>query len=73
MKSRSRSNAGSNAGLMAAATMSGAGSGVICVQGDNSMMCQLKRVVSTVQGIVFLLFVLFFVYYLFRNRKNIFG
>ena len=73
MKSRSRSTTGSNAGLMAGAAMSGAGSGVICLQDDSSFVCQVKRVVGTVQGVVYLLFVLFLIYYVVQNRKNIFG
>ena len=72
-RGRGKSNAGQNAALMGGAAMSGAGSGVICLPGDNSFVCQMKRVVGTVQGVVFLLFVLFLVYYVWNNRKNIFG
>ena len=70
---KSNSNKGANAALMGGAAMSGAGSGVICLPGDNSFSCQLKRVVGTVQGVVYLLFVLFLVWYLWTNRKSIFG
>ena len=75
-KSKSRSGIftpGENTGLMATSVMSGAGSGIICLPGDSSVVCQVKRIVGTVQGIVFLLFVLFLVYYVWNNRKNIFG
>lgn len=64
---------GEGAGVMAGAAMSGAGSGVVCLPGDSSMVCQMKRIVGTVQGIMYLLFVLFLGWYLWNNRKNIFG
>lgn len=56
----------------AGAMASGAGSGVICLPEDNSFVCQIKRIVGTVQGILFLLLILFLIYYVIRNRKNIF-
>ena len=64
---------GENTGLMATSVMSGAGSGVVCLPGDSSVVCQVKRIVGTVQGIVFLGFVLFLIYYVVQNRKKIFG
>ena len=62
-----------NAGLMTGAAMSGAGSGIMCLEGDNSIVCNIKRTVGSIQGIIYLLFILFIGWYLFKNRKNIFG
>lgn len=59
-----------NAALMAGGLASGAGSGTFCLADNNSFVCQINRLVSTVQGIIFLGFVLFFIYYLIKNRKN---
>ena len=70
---RNNSNAGQNAALMGGAAMSGAGSGVICLPGDSSMVCQMKKIVGSVQAVMYLLFVLFFAYYVWNNRKYIFG
>ena len=61
-----------NAALMAGGLASGAGSGTFCLADNNSFACQINRLVSTVQGVLFLGFVLFFIYYLIKNRKNIF-
>ena len=61
-----------NATMSGAYLAAGAGSGVICIPGDNSFVCQIKRLVATVQGVVFLIGLLFFIYYVFMNRKSIF-
>jgi hypothetical protein len=50
----------------------GAGGGIICQEGDKSLTCKIKRTVGAVQGILFLLMVLWFIYYFIINRKNIF-
>jgi hypothetical protein len=50
----------------------GAGGGVICQESDKSLTCKIKRTVGAVQGILFLLMVLWFIYYFITNRKNIF-
>lgn len=50
----------------------GAGSGVVCLPEDNSFVCTLKRLVGTIQGIAFLLLVVFLIYWVFKNRKNLF-
>lgn len=65
-------NARANMTMGGAYLAAGAGSGVICPPGDNSLVCQIKRLVATVQGVVFLLGLLFLIYYVFVNRKNIF-
>ncbi len=65
-------NARANVTMGGAYLAAGAGSGVICPPGDRSFVCQIKRLVATVQGIVFLLGLLFFIYYIFMNRKSIF-
>ena len=49
----------------------GAGSGVICLPEDNSFVCTIKRLVGTIQGIAFLLVVVFLIYWMFKNRKNL--
>jgi len=69
---KKNSQTGNNAALMAGTMASGAGSGIICLPGDSSFVCQLKRIVSSVQGIIFLGFAIFLVYYLINNRKKIF-
>ena len=69
---RRSSNTRSNMAMGGAYLAAGAGSGVLCPPGDNSFVCQIKRLVATVQGVVFLLGVLFFMYYVFMNRKSIF-
>ena len=61
-----------NATMGGAYLAAGAGSGVICLPGDNSFVCHIKRLVATVQGVVFLIGLLFFIYYVFMNRKSIF-
>tara|TARA_R110000803_G_scaffold40054_5_gene86226 strand:- start:312 stop:524 length:213 start_codon:yes stop_codon:yes gene_type:complete len=67
-------NAGArtNAAMGGAYLAAGAGSGVICTPGDNSFVCQIKRLVASVQGVAFLLGVLFMIYYVIVNRKSIF-
>jgi hypothetical protein len=65
-------NARQNVTMGGAYLAAGAGSGVICPPGDNSFVCQIKRLVATVQGAVFLAGLLFFIYYVFMNRKSIF-
>ncbi len=65
-------NARQNVTMGGAYLAAGAGSGVICPPGDNSLVCQIKRLVATVQGVVFLLGLLFLIYYVFVNRKSIF-
>lgn len=72
MPTKSSSNAGSSAALGAGYLAAGAGSGVLCTPEDESFTCQLKRTVSTVQGVIFLLLVLYLVYFVFMNRKTIF-
>lgn len=69
---RRDSNARQNAAMGGAYLAAGAGSGVICPPGDNSFVCQIKRLVASVQGVVFLLGVLFMIYYVFVNRKSVF-
>ena len=65
-------NARQNMSLGGAYLAAGAGSGVICPPGDNSFVCKIKRLAATVQGVVYLLGVLFLIYYVWTNRKNIF-
>jgi hypothetical protein len=65
-------NARQNVTMGGAYLAAGAGSGVICPPGDNSFVCQIKRLVASVQGVVFLLGVLFMIYYLWVNRKSVF-
>ena len=50
----------------------GAGQGVLCLEDDKSLTCKIKRTVGNVQGILFLLMVLWFIYYFITNRKSIF-
>ena len=69
MPSKTSSNAALGAGYLAA----GAGSGVICTAEDKSFTCKLKRFVSSVQGIVFILLALYIAYYVIVNRKTIFN
>ena len=65
-------NARQNVTMGGAYLAAGAGSGVICPPGDNSFVCQIKRLVASVQGVAFLLGVLFMIYYVIVNRKSIF-
>lgn len=61
-----------NAVLGGAYLAGGAGSGVICLPGDDSFTCQLKRVVASAQGVVFLMGLLYLIWYVYKNRKTIF-
>lgn len=72
--SRSKTNnaVGSNVAMGAGYLAAGAGSGVWCPPGDQSFVCRIKRLVATIQGVMFLALVLFMVYYIIRNRNNIF-
>jgi hypothetical protein len=72
MAKSSNSNSGANAALAGGFLSSGAGSGVVCTPEDKSFTCQLKRTVSNVQSVIFILLVLWLIYYVFQNRKNIF-
>ncbi len=69
---RRDSNARQNVTMGGAYLAAGAGSGVICPPGDSSLVCKIKRLVATVQGVVYLVGLLFFIYYVFVNRKSIF-
>lgn len=69
---RRNPNARQNVTMGGAYLAAGAGSGVICPPGDNSFVCQIKRLVAGVQGVVFLLGVLFMIYYVIVNRKSVF-
>ncbi len=51
---------------------SGAGEGVVCLPDDNSFLCNLKRIVGTIQGITFLILCVFMIFWVFKNRKNLF-
>jgi hypothetical protein len=66
------SNARQNITMGGAYLAAGAGSGVICPPGDTSFVCQIKRLVASVQGVIFLLGVLFMIYYVYVNRGSIF-
>jgi hypothetical protein len=70
--SKSKSDAGANAAIAGGFLSSGAGSGVMCTQDDKSLTCKLKRGVSNIQSVLFILIALWLVYYVFKNRKKIF-
>jgi hypothetical protein len=72
MAKSSKSDSGANAALAGGFLSSGAGSGVICTPEDKSITCQLKRGVSNIQSVIFILLVLWLIYYIFKNRKKIF-
>lgn len=70
---RSRSSSKQTAALAGLGYLgSGAGQGVVCLPDDKSFGCQLKRFVGTIQGIAFLILCAFLVYWVFKNRKNLF-
>lgn len=69
---RRANNARENVAMGGAYLAGGAGSGVICLPGDNSVVCRIKRFVASIQGIIFLMGLLFLIYYIWVNRKNIF-
>ena len=71
-RSRTNNAAGSNVALGAGYLAAGAGSGVICTKDDQSFTCRIKRLVATIQGVMFLALVLFMIYYTIRNRNSIF-
>ena len=70
---RSRSSSKQTAALTGLGYLgAGAGQGVVCLPDDKSFGCQLKRIVGTVQGIAFLILCTFLVFWVFKNRKNLF-
>ena len=72
-KGKSSGDGSSTGALLGAGFLSsGAGSGFICKDEDTGIACTIKKVVSSVQGILFLLLVLYLIYYVFKNRKTIF-
>jgi len=68
---KSKSNAGGNLALGGAVLSSGAGS-AICDKDDNSFTCNLNRGVNNLQNLIFVFGAVYFAYYTYRNRKNIF-
>ena len=72
MGRRGGNRSAENAVLGGAYLAGGAGSGVICLPGDDSFTCQLKRVVASTKGVVFLMGLLYFIWYIYNNRKTIF-
>ena len=67
------SSKGSGNALLGAGFLSaGAGSGIICRDEDKSFVCTIKRIVGTLQGLIFIGLLLFLIYYVFKNRKTIF-
>lgn len=73
MKRARTSEVESNLAMGAGYLGAGAGSGILCPPSDTSFTCQLKRLVSGIQGVVFILICLYFMYYVFKNRKLLFS
>ena len=72
-KGKSSGNGSSTGALLGAGFLSsGAGSGFICREEDTGIACTIKKTVSSVQGILFLMLVVYLIYYIFSNRKTIF-
>jgi len=69
--SGTQSMAGTNAALAGGFLSSGAGSRQ-CSQDDNSAGCKLNRTVGNVQNLLFLAGVGFLLFYVYKNRKQIF-
>ena len=72
MKSARKSQVTSNLAMGAGYLGAGAGGGILCPPSDNSFTCQLKRLVAGIQGVMFILICLYFMYYIFKNRKSLF-
>lgn len=68
-----KSNSKTTAGLAGGFLSAGAGGGVICPPGDTSLTCKLNRGVSSIKNIIFIVLFIWLAYYMFQNRKNIFG
>jgi hypothetical protein len=68
---------GSNGGMMGSGIFGMVGSTVMCKAEDNSWFCSLSKLVSGLMMIIYLLFFVFIVIYLYRNRafyyKVVFG
>jgi hypothetical protein len=71
MKKSSSSNAGANLAIGGTVLSSGAGSAP-CSLDDTSFTCQLNKGVKNLQNLVFVFGVLYFAFYAFKHRKNIF-
>ena len=65
---RERTNVLAGASMLA----SGAGGGIICLPGDDSILCTIKRIVGTIQGAVFIVLSIALLVYVIMNRKKLF-